>query len=84
VGQSPAGSWDAAKAPYLHLERPNPHGNAFISYDNVASIHRKVAYAHKNGLGGVMLFDLLWGGWQPSATPPDPLLQAVKSVVFGP
>jgi GH18 family chitinase len=76
--------WDAAaEAPYLHLERPNPHDNAFVSHDNAASIHRKVAYIRKNGLGGVMLFEL-WGGWQPSAAPPDPLLQAVKSAVFGP
>lgn len=47
--------WDPiAKAPYLY----NPHDSIFISYDDPESVRLKTAFAKKEGLGGIMFWQL--------------------------
>ncbi|MFC4872146.1 glycoside hydrolase family 18 protein [Negadavirga shengliensis] len=47
--------WDpVAKAPYLY----NPSDSIFISYEDTVSIRLKTDFALKNGLGGIMFWQL--------------------------
>jgi len=47
--------WDSiAQAPYLY----SPSDSVFISYDDPESVAKKVAFAKKAGLGGVMFWQL--------------------------
>lgn len=47
--------WDpVAKAPYLY----NPDDSLFISYEDTVSARLKTEYALKNGLGGIMFWQL--------------------------
>ncbi|MCU0780486.1 MAG: hypothetical protein MUF04_05210 [Akkermansiaceae bacterium] len=56
----------------------------FISFDNPAACRAKADFATRQGLGGVMIFEL-GGGYRPGepAGVCDPLLQAVKEAVRG-
>jgi chitinase len=65
------------EVPYLSLS------GQFVSYDDEASVARKIAYARSAPVGGVILWELS-GGWRPAATPPDPLLQSIKRAALGP
>ncbi len=60
--------WDPhADAPYLY----NPTDSVFISYEDTMSIRLKTAYAVKQGLGGIMFWQLL------GDAPKDGLLDAI-------
>jgi len=69
--------WDStAQAAYLSIDRPGAEADRFISFDDETACRKKVEYARRQGLGGVILWEL-GGGWQPGANPPDRLLKAV-------
>ena len=77
--------WDgAALAAYLSIDLPGAVDDKFISFDDPAACRAKVDFAARQGLGGVMLFEL-GGGYRPAepAGRRDPLLQAVKEAVRG-
>ncbi len=69
---------DKAQAPWCVV------GYKMITYEDAASVRKKVEYAKKIPLGGVMIFDLL-GGYLPSEKKGkrDALLQAASASVFG-
>lgn len=72
--------WDpVAETPYLNSIYPK----AFVSFDNELSIRKKIEYAKKQGLGGVILWEL-GGGFinNSSRGKRDPLLQAVKAELY--
>jgi chitinase len=75
---------DAAQAPYLSLDGPMPADRKFISYDDARLCTLKVAYARRQGLGGLIIWEL-GGGYRASqpAAQRDALLQAVKRAWFG-
>lgn len=75
--QPQAAHWDSgAETPWLGIQMPQ---KVFITYDDPRSIAAKIAYARRDGLGSVILWEL-GGGWRPDqpAGRRDPLLQAVK------
>jgi chitinase len=74
--------WDGnAHVPFLNVDTPQ----AFVSFENDASIDRKVNYAKRKRIGGVMIWEL-GGAFFPdrSAEHKDPLLKSVKKHAFNP
>jgi chitinase len=70
--------WDSsAQAAYLSIDKPGSADDQFVSYDDELSCRRKIAYVREHGLGGVIIWEL-GGGYEPKASPPDRMLQAVK------
>jgi chitinase len=72
--------WDTrAHAPYYSIGGPSPQDRKFVSYDDERLCAEKIAYARKQGLGGVMIWELGSGyrADQPAGQR-DSLLQAVK------
>lgn len=49
---------DAAKMPYLSIDKAGSAEDMFISYNDARSVHEKVKYVKEQGLGGVMLWEL--------------------------
>jgi chitinase len=81
----PAYHWDdKAQAAYLSIEDGSPGGGKFVSYDNEVAARKKVEYAQRKGLGGVIIWEL-GGGYRDSQEKGrrDLLLQAVKRAAFG-
>jgi GH18 family chitinase len=77
--------WDgAACAAYLSIDPPGAAGDKFIAFDDPAACRAKVDFAARQGLGGVMIFEL-GGGYRPGepAGRRDPLLQAADEAVRG-
>jgi chitinase len=75
--------WDlAAQAAYLSFDNAGSSNDMFISYDDETTCYEKVAYVRTKGIGGMILFEL-GGGWRPSASVPDLLLQTVKQAAWG-
>ena len=71
-------SWDKnAKVPYMNLNDPN----TFVSFENDASIKKKIKYAQKKRIGGVMIWEL-GSAFFPEKDPKDPLLKMVKKHAF--
>jgi chitinase len=71
----------AGNVPYLSIATSSDAGDMFITYDDETSVAAKVAYAHANGFGGIMIYELS-GDYSPGANPQSPLLAAVKTAVF--
>jgi chitinase len=76
--------WDtSAQAAYLSINNPGSSNDMFISYDDEHTCQAKVSYTRKQGLGGVMIWEIGQGylSTQPSGQR-DPLLQAIKQSVL--
>src|SRR5690606_10783827 len=70
---------EAAKAPYLSINRSLASEDEFVSFDNEKSLAEKVVFARQNQLGGIMIWELSAGylASRPSGAR-MPLLSAVK------
>lgn len=72
---------DAASASaWLSIDQPGSANDAFLAYDDEATIAAKLAWAKSHGIGGVIIWQL-GGGYLPTAPAGqrDPLLQAVRA-----
>lgn len=68
--------WDKdARVPYLSITDPQ----TFVSFDNVQSIEEKIDFVRREGLGGILIWEIA-GGFREneSSNSRDVLLQAVK------
>jgi chitinase len=72
----------AGKVPYLSLVQGGPDGAGLVTYEDEISITEKIAYAKKQGLGGVMIWELS-ADYLPHQNPRHPLLRAVRKAVAG-
>jgi chitinase len=73
-------AWDGvAHSPYFSVASDDPAKRRFVSFDDERLCAEKVAYARREGLGGVMIWELGSGyrAGQPEGRK-DVLLQAVK------
>ncbi len=76
--------WDTnGEAAYLSVDNAGSVNDKFISYDDETTCLKKIEYIEAKGLGGAMIWELA-GGWRPSESTPDPLLQAIKNAILGP
>ncbi|BAY24555.1 chitinase A1 [Calothrix sp. NIES-2100] len=74
--------WDTTtQSAYLKINSLGSATDSFISYENEKSVQVKIDYVEKNGLGGVIIWDL-GAAWFPEAKIRDPLLQAVKNATY--
>jgi chitinase len=78
--------WDTnAQSAYLSIDLPGSPNDKFISYDDPTACRAKVAYVKRNGLGGLIIWEL--GGGYRSDQPVgqrDLLLQSVKQAITAP
>ncbi|HTS18199.1 MAG TPA: glycoside hydrolase family 18 protein [Verrucomicrobiae bacterium] len=78
--------WDTnAQSAYLSIDRFGSARDKFISYDDATACRAKVAYARRNGLGGVIIWEL--GGGYRADQPVgqrDQLLQSIKQAIAAP
>ncbi len=56
--------------------------NSFLTYDDENSVAEKVTYAIQKGLGGWIIWELV-GGYIPTQTPNQPLLDAIRVATGG-
>lgn len=71
----------AAGSSYLSIDKAGSADDMFISYNDEVTASEKVKYIRNKGIGGIMIFEL-GGGWRPSSSAPDSLLQSVKTAVL--
>eukprot|EP00123_Amoebidium_parasiticum_P016761 comp23573_c0_seq1/m.39925 comp23573_c0_seq1/g.39925 ORF comp23573_c0_seq1/g.39925 comp23573_c0_seq1/m.39925 type:complete len:562 (-) comp23573_c0_seq1:416-2101(-) len=69
----------AAEGAYLSFDNTGSANDRFITYENERQVTAKVDYAKKNGLGGVMIWEL---SQDKSTTMNQPLLNAVVCRAF--
>lgn len=70
---------DGAKAPYLSIDSPFTNDRKFISYDDEKLCALKIDFVRKEGLGGLIIWEL--GGGYRERQPKkrrDALLQSIK------
>lgn len=77
--------WDEkAHAAYLSIEGSLPLENKFVSYDDEKSIRSKIEFIRQRGIGGAIIWELSGAHFKNAQQgKKDPLLQAVKSEVWG-
>lgn len=80
---SPFYRWDdAAGAAYLSVDRANPDEDIFVSYEDARAIREKIERVRREGLGGVILWEI-GGGLRSDAEPSERnvLLHAVGAAL---